>query len=241
MPRARWDRPREFDHQLLLSIDDDALLRVARERFQAVPGRRGAEVGGRYPRFKVVVARKREGARGRLGPDVAAAAVDLSARGGSGLDVVRDLREARPDLAILAFARSAPTSDAIAAIMAGADFFHDCAVGCDGIERALELAIDHRRLTRVIERSTEEMEAARGKLAQLSGDLVLAVPGFRPLHAREDVLPFREAARRYLLASAQLFAGDARGLAKALGVSYFALRRLLARYAVPFPGARGRR
>jgi len=241
MPRPRWDRPREFDHQLLLAIDDGPLLRSARARLARVPGHRGAEVGGRYPRFKVIVARRREDARSRVGPAVTAAAVDLTARGGAGLDVVRDLREARPDLAILAFAHAAPTSDAIAAVMAGADFFHDCPAGCDGIERALELAIDRRRLTRIIERNTEETEAARGKLAQLSGDLVLAVPGFRPLHAREDVLPFREAARRYLLASAQLFAGDARGLAKALGVSYFALRRLLARYAVPFPGARARR
>ena len=241
MHRPRWDRPREFDHQLLLSIDDEALLRIARERLLAVPGRRGTEVGGRYPRFKVVVARTREDARRRVGRSVTAVAVDLTARGGTGLDVVRDLRDARPDLAILAFARAAPTSDAIAAVMAGADFFHDCADGCDGIERALELALDRRRLTGVIERATEEMDAARGRLAQLSGDLVLAVPGFRPLHAREDVLPFREAARRYLLASAQLFAGDARGLARALGVSYFALRRLLARYAVPFPGARARR
>jgi hypothetical protein len=85
------------------------------------------------------------------------------------------------------------------------------------------------------------MADARGRLAQLSGDLVQAVPGFRPLNAREDVLPFREAARRYLLAAAKLFAGDPRGLARALGVSYFALRRLLTRYDVPFPSVRPRR
>jgi hypothetical protein len=78
-------------------------------------------------------------------------------------------------------------------------------------------------------------------LAQLSAELAAAVPGFRPLAARGDVLPFREAARRYLLAAAQLFEGDARGLAQALGVSYFALRRLLARYEVPYPGARSRK
>jgi hypothetical protein len=241
MPRTRWDRPHDFDHQLLLSVEDAALERAAKARLSLVPGRRSDEAGGRYPRFKVVVVRGREEVR-RRASGVTAAAIDLTARSGSGLDVVRDLREARADLAILAFARAAPTSDAIAAVMAGADFFHDCAdEGCDGLERALELAIDRRRLTLLIERNEEETEAARGKLAQLSGDLVRAVPGFRPLHAREDVLPFREAARRYLLASAQLFAGDARGLAKALGVSYFALRRLLARYAVPFPGARARR
>jgi hypothetical protein len=33
----------------------------------------------------------------------------------------------------------------------------------------------------------------------------------------------------------------ARGLAKALGVSYFSLRRLLARYDVAFPAARSRK
>ena len=166
----------------------------------------------------------------------------LAIRGASGLDVIRTLRDERPDLAILAFSRRASTSDAIAAMMAGADFFHDCGDGSpDRFVRALELAVDHRALTRLIERNEEETEAARRKLAQLSGDLVRAVPGFRPLHAPEDVLPFREAARRYLLAAAQLFEGDARGLAGALGVSYFALRRLLARYEVPFPAARSRR
>src|SRR5512133_639101 len=243
MPRRRrWERPDEFDHRLLLSVEDAALERAAKARLSLVPGRRSAEVGGSHPRFRIAVAHGRDEVRRRASGAVTAAAIDLSARAGSGLDVVRDLREARADLAILAFARAAPTSDAIAAVMAGADFFHDCASeGCEGLERALELAIDRRRLALLIERNEEEAEAARGRLAQLSGDLVLAVPGFRPLHAREDVLPFREAARRYLLASAQLFAGDARGLAKALGVSYFALRRLLARYAVPFTGARPRR
>src|SRR5512139_3764249 len=165
MPRPRWDRPREFDHQLLLAVEDDGVSRAAQAHLSSVPGRRSAEVGGRYPRFKIVVARKREDVRRRAKAGVAAAAVDLTTRAGSGLDVVRDLREARPDLAILAFARSAPTSDAIAAVMAGADFFHDCAAGCDGIERAVELAIDRRRLTLVIARNEEETEAARGRLA----------------------------------------------------------------------------
>jgi hypothetical protein len=182
MPRRRrWERPDEFDHRLLLSVEDPALERAAKARLSLVPGRRSPEVGGSHPRFRIAVAHGRDEVRRRATSAVTAAAIDLSARAGSG------------------------------------------------------------RLTLLIERNEEEAEAARGRLAQLSGDLVLAVPGFRPLHAQEDVLPFREAARRYLLASAQLFAGDARGLAKALGVSYFALRRLLARYAVPFPGARPRR
>ncbi len=238
----RWDRSDEFDHVVLLAGDDGSLKKALRDRLSAVPGSPGAGVAsGRHPRFKVLVADARANVRRRTTAAVTAVAVDLSIRGANGLDVIRHLREDRPDLAILAYARKAPTSDAIAAVMAGADFFHDCSdERCEGFERALELAIDRRRLTQLIEKNQEETEAARGKLAQLAGDLVHAVPGFRPLHAPEDVLPFREAARRYLLAAAQLFEGDARGLAKALGVSYFALRRLLARYDVPFP-ARSRK
>jgi ActR/RegA family two-component response regulator len=242
MVRLHWDRPRAFDHHVVLAAEDEVLASAVSARLLRVPGRRETESEASHPRFKLITIRGMEEVRRRTTRAVTVVAIDLSLRAGSGLDVVRELRDARPDLAILAFARGAPTSDAIAAVMAGADFFHDCADdGCDGFERALELAIDRRRLTLLIERNEEQTEAARGKLAQLSGDLVRAVPGFRPLHSREDVLPFREAARRYLLASAQLFAGDARGLAKALGVSYFALRRLLARYAVPFPATRSRK
>ena len=243
MARGRWDRPNEFDHVVLLCGGNASLQKVLRGRLSAVPGRSPAgEAGGRHPRFKILSAEAGSEVRRRATAAVTAVAVDLGIHGANGLDVIRELRERRPDLALLAYARGAPTSDAIAAVMAGADFFHDCAdASCEGFERALELAIDRRRLTRLIERNQEETEAARGKLAQLSGDLVRAVPGFRPLHAPEDVLPFREAARRYLLAAAQLFEGDARGLSKALGVSYFALRRLLARYEVPFPAARSRR
>lgn len=242
MARIRWAHPDEFDHVLLLGSDDERLKRVVLERLARLPGRRrSGEVLGPYPRFKVIAAPTGE-LRRRAKAEVTALAVDLSVRAGDGLDVVRELREARPELSILAFARAAPTSDAIAAVMAGADFFHDWTDEAgEGFERALELAIDRRRLTLLIERNEAETEAARGRLAQLSGDLVRAVPGFRPLHAREDVLPFREAARRYLLAATQLFEGDAQGLARALGVSYFALRRLLARYAVPFPVARSRK
>lgn len=243
MAQVRWDRPGEFDHVVLLGGGDGELKRVVCERLSRVPGRRRAsEVAGRYPRFKVLVADGAAGVRRRMSAAVTAVAIDLSIRGANGLDLIRAMRDERPDLALLAFAHGAPTSDAIAAVMAGADFFHDCSDrSCEGFERALELALDRRRLTRLIEKNEEETEVARRTLAQLSGDLVRAVPGFRPLHAPEDVLPFREAARRYLLAAAQLFEGDARGLAKALGVSYFALRRLLARYQVPFPAARSRR
>jgi DNA-binding NtrC family response regulator len=117
--------------------------------------------------------------------------------------------------------------------MAGADFFHECRPGdFPGFERALELAIDRRRLARFIERNQAEVEAAREKLSQLADERARALPGFRPPQTRSDVLPFREAARRYLEAATQLCAGDTKGLARRLGVSYFALRRLLARYDV---------
>jgi ActR/RegA family two-component response regulator len=242
MADVRAERPGEPDRVVLLAGGDGVLKRAVRERLSR-PARRGGMpgAGGRL-RAKVLLVDGAAEARRRVTAAVDAAAIDLSIRGASGLDVIRELRDRRPDLAILAFSRRASTSDAIAAMMAGADFFHDCGDGsCDGFLRALGLAIDHRELTRLIERNEEETEAARRKLAQLSGDIVRAVPGFRPLHAAEDVLPFREAARRYLLAAAQLFEGDARGLAAALGLSYFALRRLLARYEVPFPAARSRR
>lgn len=97
------------------------------------------------------------------------------------------------------------------------------------------------RLGRTMDRTEAELEKARGRIAKLSAELLGGVPGFRGLQSPEQVLPFREAARRYLLDAAQLFTGDPRGLSRALGVSYFALRRLLARYDVPFPAARARR
>lgn len=241
MGRRRWDHPREFDQTVLLATGEGDLRRSLRDRLLLVVGRERARTLGRYPRYRVVLARTGGEAR-RRAASATAAAVDLALPDGPGLETIRALRADRPALAVLAFGASPDASDAIAAVMSGADFFHELAGGsAGGVERALELALDRRRLAHQIERTEAEMEAARGKLAQLSGELVRAVPGFRPLQSREDVLPFREAARRYLLAATQLFAGDPRGLARALGVSYFALRRLLARYEVPFPAARPRR
>ncbi len=243
MARSRWERPDAFDHLLLVGTGDARLRAEIADRVGRVPGRDpGIRHRGRHPRFKVLGAATPAEVRRRCSPAVSVVAVDLAIRRATGLELIRALRDARPELAILAFARGAAPSDAIAAVMAGADFFHACTgEGCVGVERALERALDRRRLITVVERSEAQMEDARGKLAQLSGELANAVPGFRPLHARDDVLPFREAARRYLLAAVQLFEGDARGLAAALGVSYFALRRLLARYEVPYPGARSRK
>src|SRR5512138_478630 len=242
MAASRRQRPDASEHVLLLAGGDARLRAGIEELLGRAAGqhrRRGRE---RLPAFRVVAAASAPMVRRKLAANVSAAAIDLALRGASGLELIRELRDARPELPVLAFARGAPASEAIAAVMAGADFFHDCsAPGCAGFESALEHAIDRRRLLAVIERSEAQLDEARGRLTQMSGELVRAVPGFRPLHARGDVLPFREAARRYLLAAAQLFEGDPRGLAKALGVSYFALRRLLARYEVPYPGARSRK
>jgi DNA-binding NarL/FixJ family response regulator len=242
MARSRWDHPDEFDHVVLIAAADGPRRRALRDLVARAPGTDRARTLGRYPRYRIVLASTGADARRRAGPSVTVAAIDLELPGGPGLETIRELRATRPALAILAFGAATDTSDAIAAVMSGADFFHECADdSATGFDRALELAFDRRRLTRAIERTEAEMTEARGRLAQLSGELVQAVPGFRPLNAREDVLPFREAARRYLLAAAKLFAGDPRGLARALGVSYFALRRLLARYDVPFPAVRPRR
>jgi DNA-binding NarL/FixJ family response regulator len=241
MGRSRWDHPSEFDHTVLLATADGTRRRALRDGILRIPGREQARALGRYPRYRVVLAGTGAEARRRCAGAIIAA-VDVALPGGPALETIRALREARPTMALLAFGASGEASDAIAAVMSGADFFHELADdAADGIERALELALDRRRLTHEIERTEAEMEEARGKLAQLSGDLVRAVPGFKPLQSREDVLPFREAARQYLLAATQLFTGDPRGLAHALGVSYFALRRLLARYDVPFPAVRPRR
>lgn len=240
MGAIRWDHPDAFDHVLLIAAADGAHRRTVSERLSRVQGRRSAELG-RYPRFRILTASTgAETLRRAAGATVAA--VDLAIPKGAGLEAIRELREAHAHLAILAYAIAAGASDAMASVMAGADFFHDCGDASGAaLDHVVELAIDRRLLTRTIEKSEAEVEAARGRLAQLSGDLVGAVPGLRPLHAREDVLPFREAARRYLLTATQLFDRDARGLASALGVSYFSLRRLLAKYDVAFPAARPRR
>lgn len=240
MPKSPSPSPDALDHVLLLGTGDARLRATLLDRLARAGRDAAGRPRGRHRRFKVIAAATAPVVRRRCGPSVTVAAIDLGIRGG--LDVIRELREAYPDLPVLAIARGAPASEAIAAVMAGADFFHDCAdPGCAGVERAVEHAVEHRRLLHLIDRSEAQVEEARGKLAQLSGDLVRSVPGFRPLHARGDVLPFREAARRYLLAAAQLFERDPRALAQALGVSYFALRRLLARYEVPYPGARSRK
>jgi CheY-like chemotaxis protein len=241
MAKARFDHPELSDHVLLLADDDPCHQRAIVEHLSKVPGRPRPGVEGSFPRFRLLLAGDGAEAIRRAGPQVTAAAVDLLLPRRNGLEVVQELRQKRPDLAILVFTDGAPAGEAVAAVLAGADFFHECrGEDLPGFLRALELAIDRRRLARSIERTEAEVEAAKEKLSHLSGDLARSLPGFRPPQTREDVLPFREAARRYLQAAARLGEGDVQGLARRLGVSYFALRRLLARYDVRSP-SRSRR
>lgn len=241
MSATRWDHPDAFDDVILLVAVDDAHRRLLRERLGQVRGRPRAGESSSHPRFKLLTAAAgAEALRRAAGASVAL--VNLALPDGAGLDIIRELREAHERLAILAYATAAGASDAMAAVMAGADFFFDCRdESSAAVARAVDLTLERRRLTQTIEQNEADVEEARGRLAQLAGELVGTMPGLWPLHSREDVLPFREAARRYLLAATQFFARDPRGLAKALGVSYFSLRRLLARYDVPFPAARSRK
>jgi CheY-like chemotaxis protein len=234
--RVEWDHPDVSDHVLLLADDDPNHRSVLAGHLSRVPGRSRPGVAGRFPRFRIVLASDGAEALRRAGPQVTAAAIDLILPRRNGLEVVQALRRERPDLAVLVFTDGAPAGEAVAAVLAGADYFHECRdEDLAAFERALELAIDRRRLARSLERNEAEVEAAREKLSQLSGDLARSLPGFRPPQAPQDVLPFREAARRYLQAAVRLGEGDAQGLARRLGVSYFALRRLLARYDVRSP------
>jgi CheY-like chemotaxis protein len=240
MAKKRSTPAAPCDHVVLLAARDAAEAKLLRAHLEGVPGRRHAAERGSYPRFRVIVATRGDEALRRASGAVTAAAVDLAVPRRNGLEVVQELRARRRDLAILVFTSDAPASEAVAAMMAGADFFHEQREGdLAGFERGLELAIDRRRLRRFIEESEAEVEASRGRLAQLSGDLARSLPGLRPPQSPEDVIPFEEAARRYLHAASRLYVGNARGLAARLGVSYYALRRLLSRYGVPFPRSPG--
>jgi DNA-binding NarL/FixJ family response regulator len=238
MSSTRWDRPDEFDDVLLLSAADDARRRTIRDRLALARGERRPGV---YPRFKIITASSGPESL-RRARRATVAAVNLALPEGPGLETIRELRETLSQLAILAYAVNPTASDAMAAIMAGADFVHDCRDdSAAALAQAVERAVDRRKLTHSLEEHEAEVEKARGRLAQMSGEMGGMVTGLWPVRSLEDVLPFREAARRYLLAARGHFAGDPRGLANALGVSYFSLRRLLARYDVPFPSARTRR
>ncbi len=241
MVATRRDAAQPRDDVLLLAAEDDAHRRMIRERLVQAHDRQRAAEPGSHPRFTIVTASSGPEAL-RRAAGAAVAMVSLELPRGPGLETIRQLRERHERLAILAYATAASASDAMATVMAGADFFFDCRdQSSAAVAHAVELALDRRRLTRTIEESEADVDAARGRLAQLAGELVSSMPGLWPLHSAGDVLPFREAARRYLLAATRFFDRDPRGLAKALGVSYFALRRLLARYDVPFPAVRARK
>ena len=224
---------------VVVADDDPAHLELLRGRLTAVPGRERAAALGRYPRFAVVAAADGEEALRKVSARVSALAVDLVMPRRSGIEVIQEVRPRRPDLAILAFTAAAPPAEAVAAMMAGADHFHQYGDGRSGeFESALELAIDRRRLVRFIQQNEAELAQARGALAAMGAEGV-GLPGLRPALTRQAVQPFDQAASRYLAAAARLFEGDPRGLAERLGVSYFSLRRLLRKYGVPFP-SRGR-
>jgi DNA-binding NarL/FixJ family response regulator len=237
-----WERPDEFDHALVIACADSRRAELLREHLSKVPGRHRVHLLGSYPRFRIVLVEGATELAAKVTPTVMAAAIDLTMPRVSALETIQELRRRRPDLALLAFTGGGPASQAIAAVMAGADFVHESQPEGDqqAFERALDLAIDRRRLTRLVEQSEAAAADARTRLAQLSIELARSLPGFRPPQAPDDVLPFREAARRYLLASARLFEGDLKGLASRLGVSYFALRRLFARFDIPLPTGRTR-
>jgi DNA-binding NtrC family response regulator len=236
MAPRRWDHPDASDHVLLLADPDDSHRELVLPRLRAAPGRGRPGTSGRHPRWRIVVAKDGEEALRAASADVTAAAVDLVLPRVAGLDLVQALRARSADLAILAFAALAPPSEAVAAVMAGADYFlelREDSTATD-FERALELAVDRRQLTREIRRSEAELQEARGRLAALPG-IGASHPALQQGPTVDDVLPFKDAARRYLTAAARLHEGNAKGLAARLDVSYFALRRLLARFGVPFP------
>ena len=229
-----WQRPEEYDHLVVVAHGDPGIRDTIRDRLEATPGRARALAVGTYPRFRVLLAKDGAEALRLATTEVTVLAVDLGMPKRSGLEVIQELRPVRSDLAILAFTAGAPASEAVASVMAGADHFLE--YDPEAFEPALELAIDRRRLARLILHNEAEVEEARRRLARLGGSLGPGLPGLRAPTSAEGVLPFHEAARRYLTACTRLFPGDARGLAERLGVSYFSLRRLLKRFGVPFPG-----
>jgi DNA-binding NarL/FixJ family response regulator len=235
MAEAAWDRPEECDHVLLLADDDPAHLQALCDRLGRSLGRLRVSALGRYPRFKIVPVRDGEEALLKASAEVSVAALDLVMPHRNGIEVIQELRSRRPDMAILAFTAGAPPSEAVAAIMAGADHFHEYS-DIESFEHAVELAIDRRRLTRLIEHNEAEVDEARQRLQRLTGQLGPSLPGLRPPQTSEAVIPLDEAVGRYLQAAARIFEGDPQGMAKKLGISYFALRRLLKRHDVAFPG-----
>lgn len=226
---------RDYEHLVVVADADRARCQAVRERLESVPAHdRQARGSPRRARYRVRMAHDCDEVARIVSPDVSALVCDLETSRGNGVKVIERLRPSRPDLAILCYTTT-PRAEAVAAMMAGADHCVEYDEG-DVIVRALELALDRRWLSQLIERSAADLEEARRRLERLDPGTSVLLPGLRPPVTANAVMPFQEAARRYLAACARLFEGDPRGLAERLGMSYFALRRLLRRYDVPFPG-----
>ena len=122
------------------------------------PGRARASVLGRYPRFRILPVADGEEALVKVTSEVSVAALDLVMPRRNGIEVIQELRARRPDLAILAFTGHAPPSEAVAAVMAGADHFHEI-TDLESFEHAIDLTIDRRRL--IARRAEQEQRRRR--------------------------------------------------------------------------------
>ncbi len=229
-------RTGDRDHLVVVVAEPDSRRReLVRSVLEGAGTGRREDGGAGAPRFRLRFAPDCEDALELLTPDVSALALNLTAGRLACVRTIEAIRPERPDLAILCYVTSAPRADAMAVMTAGADHVVDWRDG-NGFLHALDLALDRRWLTLLIDRSAAAIEEARGRLARLGSNASVVLPGLRPPAMADAVLPFHAAVQQYLLACSKLFEGDARGLAERLGVSYFALRRLLKRYSVPFPG-----
>ncbi len=224
----------DFEHLIVVADADRDRSEALRALLEAVPGRNGDAAAPPRPRYGVRVAHECEGAMRLVTDDVSALVCDLDTGRGNAVELIERLRPQRPDLAILCYS-VAPRAEVVAAMTAGADHYVQYGDGA-AVPVGLDLALDRRWLTQLIERAVSDIDEARRRLARMSNSNSVVLPGLRPPAAAHAVMPFHEAVRRYLEACARLFDGDPRGLAERLGISYFALRRLLKRYHVPFPG-----
>lgn len=225
---------RDYEHLVVVADADRTRCDAVRAQLERVPAQEGRGRGAAARRYRIVTAHDCDEVLRVLAPDVSALVCDLETARSDGVEIIGRLRPARPDLAILCYT-TAPRAEAVAAMIAGADHCIEYD-GSDAIVSALELALDRRWLSRLVERSAADLEEARRRLERLDPATSVFLPGLRPPLGANAVMPFHEAVRRYLAACARLFEGDSKGLADRLGMSYFALRRLLKRYEVPFPG-----
>lgn len=110
----------------LLIIDDDETFRV---RLLRAMEKRGFQVFGAGSVAEGLVAARRE--------RPAFAVVDLRLADGSGLDVVRELRDTRPDARIIMLTGYGNITTAVAAVKAGATDYLAKPADADEVEKAL--------------------------------------------------------------------------------------------------------